>query len=469
VTDELGAPDEPSDDEPAYELAYEPPYYTRESRDVGEEPQAAEHLTVDGDRTVDENQSSDEDPAAEPLPRELVALTAMLEYCSVAGQVELERMLSATLYAGPSVTENRLAELLPLAEVLESSLAVQVPNHPVARVVVEQEVYDRARPAGAPPSQTLIKRYGGASRGGWYWACRAAWGLMPDGRKREPGAAWAYPTRGTSRLPPSSRDAVLASIRECALALGRRPSSHLFKRWVETQRRAKRSRRGERGRADTSQRLFGMRAVNQHFPNWSAALAAANITDAELADARAARLPGGGVGSPAAGAASVGGTEGALPGGGSPAALLLALSSDELAGAGFSEAERTDLAKRGTKGFRTLPLSRAAALAHALGGSLDWLAGVDGATSGAGASTVSGVSGVERAPGDAAPADVRFDGEAFNRMRKARHLREEAVLAKARLGLGTYRAIIKGRHEPTLGQAVALAGLVRSPLAVLST
>jgi hypothetical protein len=406
----LGAPGAPSN----HEL-----YYARESQHAGNAPQVAERWTVERDRVVDRervgdgNRAGAEDPLTKPVPGELVALTVMLEHCSVAGKVELERMLTATLYPAPSVTENRLAELLPLAEVLESSLAVHVPNHPVAPVQVEQETYDRVRPAGAPSAQTLIKRYGGASRGGWYWACRAAWGLMPDGRKREPGAAWGYPNRGTSRLPPSSRDAVLASIRECALALGRRPSSHMFKRWVETQRRAKRGRRGERGRAGTGQRLFGMDAVDRHFSGWRVALAAANITEAELAQARAGRLPSGGVGTSAAGASSVGGAgraegaEGAFPGGGSPADRLLALSSDELASAGFSDAERAALAKLGAKGFRKLSLSRAAALAHTLGGSLDWLAGVGGAST---------VTAVEHAPGEVAATVVRFDGEAFNRL-----------------------------------------------------
>ena len=178
-----------------------------------------------------------------------------------------------------------------------------------------------------------------------------------------------------------------------------------------------------------------MTTLYNHFGGWAEALAAANITDAELAAARSARLPGGGAVKVDVGPA--------------PATGLAALCAEDLVAAGLSEAERTRLVGRGAKGFMALPMSRSAALAHALGGSLDWLAGVDAVQ------------------GEAALASARFDGAAFNQLRKARRVREEAVLTRAHLSLGLYRAILKGTREPTLGQAVTLAGLVRSPVVTL--
>ncbi len=132
---------------------------------------------------------------SDPLPECLVALMAMLEHCSIAGKVELDRVLTATLYPTPTSAQSRISNLAALAEVLESSLAVHLPHHPVAPVQIGQDTYDRVRSAGAPSSATLTELYGGGANGGWYRACRAAWGLLPDGRKRKPGASWRYPNR----------------------------------------------------------------------------------------------------------------------------------------------------------------------------------------------------------------------------------------------------------------------------------
>lgn len=369
------------------------------------------------------------------MPREVLALMVMVDHCSAAGQVELERMLTAKLHRSPTPTECRLAELLPLAEVLESSLAVRFAHHPVSPVQVDQLTYNRVRPAGAISAETLAERYGGAANGGWHWACRAAWGLMPDGRKSKPGGARPYGTRGRSRPTRSSPEAVLASIRECALALCRRPTSNVFHAWVDARRRETRARRGPRSNDRSSERLFHTDAVYEHFPDWSTALASANITDADLAVAQAARLP--------AGPAS------AVVRGPSAAEVLRELDPASLALAGFTEEERARLARRGPKGFLELSFSRAAALAHALGGSVDWL--VDPTS----------------VHDEVAPANSCFDGHAFNRARKERHLREDAVLSKARLSLGRYRGIIKGSTEPTLGQAARLGVLVRSRIDAL--
>lgn len=417
--------------------------YTREdsltTEGTNSDGPATDCLTAES--PVTEGAATDH-PATPALPHELVALTAMLGRCSTAGQVELERLLTAKLYPAPTVSEDRLAELLPLAELLESPLAIHVPNHPLAPVHMAQDAYDRVRPAGAPASDRLVERYGGGANGGWYRACRAAWGLMPDGRKRKPGAAWAYPNRGAGALPRSSRAAVLASIRECALTMGRRPSSNTFKRWAEAQRRAEGRRRGARGRVGSPQRVFGMAAVYRHFASWAKALDAARITDAELVAARAARVPGVAVTPDPLAADSSPPAPGL-----SRAERLAELSVTELDAAGFSESQRACLSRSSDKCFGRLPLSRAAALAHSLGGSLEWLVGMDSAT------------------GKPAPAGMRFDGYAFNELRKRHRLREEAVLSKARLSLGRYRGIIMGSTEPTLTEVVALAGLVRSSVA----
>jgi len=160
------------------------------------------------------------------------ALLVMLDHLVPAGQVELEGALAAHLTPPVDVTARRVAELIALTRALEGSLAVHIPNHPVAPVQVAQKDYDMLRPAEAPTSGTLVKRYGH-----WESACRAAWGLLPDGRKTQPGRAWSARLRGRSMPDGYTPKEVQRAIRACATALCRRPSSNAYKVWVERRRR----------------------------------------------------------------------------------------------------------------------------------------------------------------------------------------------------------------------------------------
>ena len=229
--------------------------------------------------------------------------------------------------------------------------------------------YELTRPARAPTAETLIDRYGGARSDGWAWACRAAWGLLPDGRKTKPGQAWASARRGKRLGPRSNRDTVISSIRACAFALLRRPSSNVYIAWRDARRRRPRERAGG-GAPRAQERLASIAACYQHFASWERALLAADITDADLADARAKLLAG---------------RDGASPSDRTPSAhdVLAALTGDELDELRLTEQLRDRLLRNRCGG---LPVSEASALAHALGGSLDWLAGVSEERLGGGAS-----------------------------------------------------------------------------------
>ena len=218
----------------------------------------------------------------------LAPVLALFDACSPHGLAELERTLAHRLSVRTTPAEERVALLYPLAELLRSQLAKPLPHHPIAKHQIECSVYDDLRPEGAPTSGTLIRRFGGTEHGGWLWAQRAADGLLVDGRKRGKGQPWPHPSRGKRGEPDTTPEEVVASIRACALALCRRPSSHYYTEWVRIKRRQ--LRLGAES-AKSLPRLCHWGSIKRHFGTWGAALAAADITDAELAAARAARAP----------------------------------------------------------------------------------------------------------------------------------------------------------------------------------
>jgi len=168
-----------------------------------------------------------------------------------------------------------------------------------------------------------------------------------------------------------------------------------------------------------------MRQVYDQFPDWETALRAADVTDAELAAVRAKRL------APANEA-----TAAEAPA--TPAERLAALLPEQLQEAGLSEIERDRLVPRG---LGKLPLSRAAVLAHALGGSLGWLAG-----------RVS-------KPGEPANPQARLSQKALTEARQRSGLREEYLWRRAKLGEAEWWDLMRGVREPTLGQLAKWAGL----------
>ena len=92
--------------------------------------------------------------------------------------------------------------------------------------------------------------------------------------------------------------------------------------------------------------------------------------------------------------------------------------------------------------FLSLPLNEAARVAAELGGSLDWLAGRT----------------TEPSP-TADPEKLRFDAEAFRKLRDMSAVGPERVSEAAGLTVGQSRRLLTGTYEPTLGQLVDLASL----------
>lgn len=379
---------------------------------------------------------SGEPPAGPPggTSTALGALLVMAEALTPAGAMELERLLGALLKApAPTPAQERVAELFALTQLLESELAVSLPRHPIAPVQVSQTDYERTRPTGAPTAETLVERYGGARKDGWAWACRAAWGLLPDGRKTKPGQAWPSTLRGRPRPPRSERDMVIRSIRECAFALLRRPSSNVYVEWLAAQRRRAKAGPGG-GQTCEPKRLASIAAVYQQFPQgWPTALAAADVTDSELEQARAAWLPG-------AAAHGQAQRQAAEP---TPAQRLVELNDDQLSALGLDERTRDRLLR---KGFGELALSRAAAVARGLGGSLDWLAGAD----------------VQ--PGQPPDPHVRFDPDVFRAVAKQAGVKLEALRLKTKLDVSSWRALTHSKREPLLGHLAGWAATLRCRL-----
>ena len=93
-------------------------------------------------------------------------------------------------------------------------------------------------------------------------------------------------------------------------------------------------------------------------------------------------------------------------------------------------------------GFASLTVADAARLAHALGGSLDWLAGR------------------QPDPGPPAGAVTRLDAEAIRGARLDAAVSETALRAATGCTLSAWRMLLSGRYEPTLEIVVTLAGVL---------
>jgi hypothetical protein len=355
-------------------------------------------------------------------------MKAMVGALPPSALAELESAIAAQVYAEPSARVRRLRELGFLAELLASAgesdsevdreIATvkerdrapeeepasdladltrrdQERGRPRRRARISRDAYDSARavagagrlaPSGIPTSHTLVAAYGS-----WGRACRAAAAMRPDdGRRITGGLPWRQPLRRRTRTAAYTADEVAAAIRACALDLGRRPSSGDYLEW------AARKQRTARRAGAVRPRYPSWTPIKRLFGSYRGALAAAALGDEELAKARARRFEG------AFGIEAI--TEG---------------------------------------GIAAMPLSRAAALAHAQGGSLDWLAGR------------ARERGLPSAP------DVRFNSARFVDLRRQRRIPEQAVRdALGGLSLGAYRRLLSGHDELTLAQVVLLASLV---------
>ena len=148
---------------------------------------------------------------------------------------------------------------------------------------VSRQLYEQERHESTPPAQRLVELFGS-----WQRACRAAKGLLPDGRWTGPANPWAQPVRGRPRAKPYTRDEVRAALRACALDLGRRPTFLDYDRWRE-----QKLKHGHRVEGHRTRRLPPQASIYRHYPNgpnrWRLALTDAGITDRQLADAAARR------------------------------------------------------------------------------------------------------------------------------------------------------------------------------------
>ena len=164
---------------------------------------------------------------------------------------------------------------------------------------------------------------------------------------------------------------------------------------------------------------------------WAAALTAANVTDEFLAQAVAAKLPARIKLEPKPEVADT------------VAGRLMMLTDVELKALGLTPLRRETLARQGCA---KLPLEQAVRVAHALRGSLDWLAGSD------------------RDPGEPCAVDARLDWKRYTAARKAAGVREQVVASALRVDIHRLRRMLRGSEQMTLGQARACAGELRASL-----
>lgn len=156
------------------------------------------------------------------LPAPVIAI---LDAVEPAGLLELERVLRCRLAPPATASERRVAEIGPLAGLLETDGFL----HWRGFRAIEREAYDAKRPAGAPVSGTIVARFHT-----WLEACRSADGLLPDGRYRGPGRPWPQ-RRGVTPVRYTRED-VLDAIRECERDLRREPTSSEYQLWCRAKR-----------------------------------------------------------------------------------------------------------------------------------------------------------------------------------------------------------------------------------------
>jgi hypothetical protein len=356
---------------------------------------------------------------AAPDPHEgdpVAPILAMLAALPVESLAELESALARRLQPPPTAAERRVDELGFLAQLLHElrppdqtqpgdsfetagakggrgrrrAGAIDVPR-------LNRMVYEQRQPLeapDAPSAQLLVKRYRT-----WTRACRAAYGLRPDGRSIGPSNPWMQPQRGKSGRPRYHEDDVRDSIRRCAFLLGRVPSAGDYHLWAREQKRLDRLRGGGERSEGGHPLVPGIQVVYRIYKKagseanrWRAAVADANLDDADVARARY---------------------------------KLLRL-------------DETQAAPAPDQALLLLPISEAIAQAQEVGVSLDWLAG----------------RAVE--PGTPPSEGAVFDPACVVAERNRRGIADSALRDALRLQLGPWRRLLNGKLEPTLGQVSIL-------------
>jgi hypothetical protein len=151
----------------------------------------------------------------------LPLLRAMANQLSADEVREIERLVRQRLQVWPTRAAKGRAETLGfLADLLAKQPVFVLPFR-----AIERKTYDELRPAAAPTSQRLVRAFGS-----WLGVCRAADGVLSDGRKARPGTVASRAAYGP-RPPTYTRDEVIAAVQRCASAMGRTPSSHNYHCW----------------------------------------------------------------------------------------------------------------------------------------------------------------------------------------------------------------------------------------------
>jgi hypothetical protein len=146
---------------------------------------------------------------------------ALIDAASEDALRELERGLRWHLYKPAEAPTRRRRELGFLRDLLSEQRTI---GGDLA--YVERLTYDARRPPDAPTSERLKKRFGS-----WAMACASASALDDDGTYRR-GVTNPPVERHLVRYAlPYTRNECLAAIRECAVGLGRVPSSQDYVVW----------------------------------------------------------------------------------------------------------------------------------------------------------------------------------------------------------------------------------------------
>jgi hypothetical protein len=345
---------------------------------------------------------------ADGLPAEAQVVLAMLAELDRVALAEVERALLERLRQPVSAADRRATELGLLASLLNSQPLDANGRTPV----IPAKDYDALRistGSEAPTAETLAAKFGS-----WRKACRHAYGMRQDGSySSSPSRPWSNAMLGKPKRL-YVRDDVVAAVRGCGLALGRVPSVNDYLRWARRQR-AKARQSGLQVTAPSQA------VVYRFFAHWQDAVSDARFDMVEIARARLQKLLG------AAGVP-------ALPN--DPLQRLQTAAAEHLAAAGFDQLHVDRFEK---EGFAWLPLDRACALAHLLGGSLDWLGG--------------------RAldPGEPSAASGRFDSTRYKAALKEAPITATAMRDLLGLGVAAYNGIVGGREAMVLAELVLIA------------
>lgn len=162
----------------------------------------------------------------------LAPIRAMVEVLDPGSREALARALHQHVHAPRSPVERRLAELGPLARLLDEQ-----PQPPERLPYIQRKAYDqrRAQRGAGPSSEWLTDRYGS-----WQRACWAAWTLLRDGRKPLGGPPYPRHHPNGKRPVTYTADECIVSVQACAAALGHPPSSSEYHRWsIERKRQAR--------------------------------------------------------------------------------------------------------------------------------------------------------------------------------------------------------------------------------------